>query len=131
MTKGSLSQLSWLKVEIDDLTHRIRRIESALSGRVSRIDGMPWLGGQKDLVGDLVPELADLKVKLEKSRERAMTECLNLQDFIAEIDDSQIRQIFTLRYLDSLSWHQVAWKLGGNTADSVRMVHNRYLARLP
>jgi len=131
MTKERLSQLSWLKLEIGELTNRIRRIESALSGRASRIDGMSWLGGAKDLAGDLIPQLCDLKDQLTESRSTAMDEYAELQSFIADIDDSQVRLIFTLRYIDDLSWHQVAWRLGGNTSDSVRMTHNRYLAKLP
>ena len=130
MTKERLTQLAWLKLEIEELTSRVRRIESALSGRACRIDGMSWLGGAKDFVGDLAPELCDLKDQLVETRSAAMAEYAELQAFIAEIDDSQVRLIFTLRYMDGLSWHQVAWRLGGNTSDSVRMAHNRYLARL-
>ena len=130
MTKERLSQLSWLKLEIEELSTRAHKIESALSGRTSRIDSMPWLGGTKDLVGDLLPELTDLADKLQNCRKRALDEFTTLQAFISQIDDSQVRLIFTMRYLDSYSWHQVAWRLGGNTADSVRMIHNRYLARL-
>jgi len=130
MTKENLSQLCWLKLEIEELSTRIHKIEQALSGRTSRIDSMPWLGSAKDFIGDLTPELCDLKDKLQKNRLRAMAEFSKLQAFIETIDDSQVRLIFTMRYLDGKSWHQVAWRLGGNTADSVRMVHNRYLARL-
>jgi len=130
MTKERLSQLIWLKLEIEELSNRVRKIENALSGRTSRIDSMPWLGGSKDIVGDLIPELGALTDKLLQSRKRAVEEFAVLQTFINEIDDSQVRLIFTMRYLDGYSWHQVAWRLGGNTADSVRMVHNRYLARL-
>jgi len=130
MTKERLSQLIWLKLEIEELSNRVRKIENALSGRTSRIDSMPWLGGPKDIVGDLIPELGALTDKLLQSRKRAMEEFAVLQTFIDQIDDSQVRLIFTMRYLDGYSWHQVAWRLGGNTADSVRMVHNRYLARL-
>lgn len=130
MTKERLSQLSWLKLEIEELSTRARKIESALSGRTSRIDSMPWLGGTKDIVGDLMPELSSLMDKLLHCRKRAMDEFTILQTFINQIDDSQVRLIFTMRYLDGYSWHKVAWRLGGNTADSVRMVHNRYLARL-
>jgi len=130
MTKEKLSQLSWLKLEIQELSTRIRKIEHALSGKASRVDGMRWAGKVSNPIGDLVPELTTLKEQLVQSRERAMSECSELQDFINTIDDSQARLIFTLRYQDSLSWHQVAWRLGGNTADSVRMTHNRYLAKL-
>ena len=130
MKKERLNQLGWLKLEIEELTNRIRRIESALSGRTSRIDGMSWLGAAKDFVGDLAPQLCDLKDQLTESKSIALAECTELQTFIATIDDSQIRLIFTLRYIDGLSWHQVAWRLGGNTSDSVRMTHNRYLSRL-
>ena len=131
MTKERLSQLAWLKLEIEELANRIRRIESALSGRANRIDGMSWLGGARDFVGDLAPQLCDLKDQLTGIRSTAMSEYAELQAFIAKIDDSQVRLIFTLRYVDGLSWHQVAWRLGGNTSDSVRMAHNRYLAKLP
>ena len=130
MTKERLNQLGWLKLEIEELTNRIRRIDSALSGRASRIDGMSWLGGVKDFVGDLAPQLCDLKDQLIESKRAALAECQELQTFIAGIDDSQVRLIFTLRYADDLSWHQVAWRLGGNTSDSARMAHNRYLSRL-
>jgi len=130
MTKERLSQLSWLKLEIEELSTRARKIEGALSGRTSRIDSMPWLGGSKDIVGDLMPELSGLMDKLLHCRKRAMDEFADLHAFISQIDDSQVRLIFTMRYLDNYSWHQVAWRLGGNTADSVRMIHNRYLARL-
>ena len=130
MTKERLNQLGWLKLEIEELTNRIRRIDSALSGRASRIDGMSWLGGAKDFVGDLASQLCDLKDQLIESKRTALEECQELQTFIAGIDDSQVRLIFTLRYIDGYSWHQVAWRLGGNTSDSARMTHNRYLSRL-
>jgi len=131
MTKEQLGQFSWLKLEMQELTGRIRKIEHVLSGKASRIDGMRWLGPGGDLLGDLVPQLADLKDQLAQSRAQAMAEWSGLQTFIDTIEDSQTRLIFTLRYQDNLSWHQVAWRLGGNTADSVRMIHNRYLAKLP
>jgi len=130
MTKERLSQLGWLKLEIEDLTLRIRRIESVLSGRASRIDGMSWLGSQCDFVGDLVPELADLRDQFVTRRNAAMDECSELESFIASMEDSQLRLIFRLRYIDGYNWPQVAWRLGGNTADSARMIHNRYLAKL-
>lgn len=131
MTKEQLCQLGWLKTEIEDLSYRIRRIENALAGKTLRIDGMSWLGNSRHFSEELAPQLCDLKEKLEEKKRIAVAEYMKIQAFIADIEESYIRLIFTMRYLDGLSWHQVAWRIGGNTADSVRMMHNRYLARLP
>ena len=38
------------------------------------------------------------------------------------------RRIFELRYIDGCNWVQVARRIGGgNTAESVRKRHNRYI----
>lgn len=51
-----------------------------------------------------------------------------LRGYIAKIDDALTRRIFELRYIDGCSWVQVARHIGGgNTAESVRKRHNRYM----
>lgn len=51
-----------------------------------------------------------------------------LRGYIARIDDALTRRIFELRYIDGCSWVQVARRIGGgNTAESVRKRHNRYI----
>lgn len=53
-----------------------------------------------------------------------------LAAYLDGVDDRQMRQILTLRYLDGLTWWEVADRIGGgNTADGVRMAHVRYLQR--
>ena len=48
--------------------------------------------------------------------------------YVENIDDSLIRQIIILRHVNGLTWEQVAASIGGNnTADSVRMMHDRFL----
>ena len=55
----------------------------------------------------------------------------DIEEYIDDIGDSLTRRIFEHRYLKGKampSWQSVAFKIGGgNTSDSVRMVHNRYL----
>ena len=43
-------------------------------------------------------------------------------------DDSYLRRIFKLKFIDGLSWAQLARRLGGTTADSARMIVKRYLS---
>ena len=51
-----------------------------------------------------------------------------IEEYINTIDDSLTRQILSLRYVNGLTWEQVAASIGGgNTADSVRKVAERFL----
>lgn len=52
------------------------------------------------------------------------------EERIENIKDSRMRRILTMRYIDGLSWVQVAHRLGGNaTADSCRMACDRFLEK--
>lgn len=49
---------------------------------------------------------------------------------IYAVKDSQVRLILLLRYVDGMSWRNIAARVGGgNTSDSVRMMHNRFLSK--
>lgn len=68
------------------------------------------------------------KQLLESIRAKRQQEKQKLLEFIQTIPDSQTRQIFTYRFVDTLTWGQVARKIGGgNTSDSVRKKVIRYI----
>ena len=61
-----------------------------------------------------------------------MKQCIyernRLERYIADIPDSLTRQIFALRFINGMSWVQVAMHVGGNnTPGSVKMICYRYL----
>ncbi len=98
-------------------------------GGSSRITGMPY-GETADRISWYGSEIADLRTLIDEKLRSCMDELYRLTRFIEDIPDSQIRQIFTLRYVEGLSWGQVANQIGGgNTEDGVRMTHNRYLIK--
>lgn len=127
MTREQLQQLYWLKVEIRELSMKIEQLESVIQGGVSKLHGIPRIPGLSDRLGGLMPEVVALKDILEEKLKLALDELARLETFIGQINDAYIRLIFTYRYIKCLSWVQVAHKLGGSTADSARMMHNRYL----
>lgn len=50
---------------------------------------------------------------------------------INQIDNSRMRRLITLRYIEGLSWVQVARKMGKHhTADGCRMAVERFLAKI-
>ena len=84
-------------------------------------------GGQKC---DLKDELIDLMELLALRQLQCAKEQKRLEEYIASIPDSLTRQIFALRFVNGLSWRQVAFHVGGgNTEESVKKVVYRYLEK--
>ena len=105
-----LSQLRDMKREVDELSQRIGRLEMESQGRV------------------VAPGLERARTLMEQRRWACMEELGALYAFIDGIPDSRLRRIFSFRYIDGLSWLQVAFKIGEHDEQYPRRLHNRYLA---
>ena len=129
MTKRELSQLYWLNREIEMDMTRLKELEEMASAPMAvNMDGMPHGSGPGDALARVVAEIVDLKAIIAAKQQQCIHERSRLERYIADIPDSLTRQIFTLRFINGLSWNQVAQHIGGgNTQDSVRMTCDRYL----
>lgn len=128
MTKKELSQLRHLNREIERDQRRLEELMAFAQGKAVTITGMPRGGGISDTVGQCAAEIADLKRSIEIKIQRSWRQLVKLQAFINGVEDCQLQEILTLRYINGLSWNQVAFSIGGgNTADSVRKMHERFL----
>jgi len=129
MTKKELSQLYYLNREIEREKRRLRELEEASTRVTARVSGLPFgASGGNNSPTALGADIADAKAIIEAKTKASIAEYNRLVRYINSIDDSFIRQILMLRYVDCLSWNAIAQEIGGNTADSVRMAHNRFLA---
>lgn len=130
MTKQELSQLYYLNREIEQLKNRIVELECAATSSTSRITGLPHATGISDKVSKYAAEIADLKELLDLNLKKCFYELNRLNRYIESIEDSQIRMIMTLRYVNGLSWRQIAFGIGGgNTEDGVKKLAYRYLKK--
>ena len=123
MTKKELSQLYNLNREIELETKRLKEFEQ----ESNNISGLPHI----DILANasIAAQIEDCKTIIDAKQRAAVAEYNRLMRYIASIDDSLTRQIISLRYVNGFNWTQVAMHIGGgNTADSVRMVHNRFLS---
>ena len=132
MTKKELSQLYWLNREIEMDMNRLKELEEMASSPKSiNMDGMPHGSGSGsgDALARLVADIVDLKAIIAAKQQQCIYERNRLERYIADIPDSLTRQIFTLRFINGLSWYLVAAHIGGgNSEDSVRKTCDRYLA---
>jgi hypothetical protein len=125
MTPKDLSQLYWLNKEIRTEQLRLAELEAA-ADPFAGITGLPKGAGLSDQSAAV--QIDHVRRLLRDRLNRSVAEYRRLNQYIAGVDDSMMRQILTLRYIHGLSWVQVAHRIGGgNTEDSVRMAHNRYL----
>ena len=130
MTKKELSQLYYLNREIEEIQRRISELEGLATGCTSRITGMPMVRETNDKVGKYVAELADLKCLLDLNLKKCFYELNRMNRFINSIEDSQMRMILSLRYINGLPWEQVAASISYDlSGDAVRKAHDRFLQK--
>lgn len=90
-----------------------------------KIEGFPYpeYSRKKSLLYARKATLANLELEL--------LETLNqVEEFIASVDDSRMRRIIMLRFIDNLSWNKVANHIGGgNTEDSVKKSFYRFMEK--
>lgn len=54
---------------------------------------------------------------------------MQIQYFIANIEDSRTRLVFELRYIEGKSWVYISKQLGSSNESYARKSHDRYIAR--
>lgn len=130
MTKQELSQLYYLNREIEHLKDRITELECIATSSTSRITGMPHATDISDKVGKYAAEIADLKELLDLNLKKCFYELNRLNRYIESIEDSEIRMILSLRYINGLSWQQVAASISPYASgESVRKAQERFLSK--
>ena len=87
------------------------------------IEGFPYesYSRQKTLLRVRRQQLIDRDEKLAELETQ-------VEKFLNDVTDSRIRQMISYRYIEDMSWVQIAHRMGGNnTADGCRMAVERFL----
>lgn len=129
LTLKELSQLYYLNLEIEKQKQHLEKIETDAFHTTSELTGMPTGTNINDKVGMCAAEIADLKKLISENMHKQWKEKIRLEKYIQEIDDSMIRQIMRHRFIECLSWEQVAEKIKGVTSYSVKKQCYRYLKK--
>lgn len=132
-----------LEEEIPKIEERIRAIENGemVKDKVRggeggnqnfNIEGVPTVEYERKRTALLSKKLllGNRKSTLELLEFDLLEKTNEVEEFIASIEDSRIRRIINLRFIENFSWNKVADKIGGgNTEDSVRMMFNRFMEK--
>ena len=126
MTIKQLEQIYYLTKEKQMWEDRLRELPDITAVRYDSI------GVSNSGVSSPVQQIVEQREKIREIISAKLVEISFVEreilEYICSIDDSIMRQIMTHRHIELKSWLQVANIIGGNnTADSVRMMHDRYL----
>lgn len=140
VSKNILSQYADLKREQEEVGQKIKKLEKEISrmedqGAISEVITGGYGGTERFSVSGVPSKEYSRKKTLLYARkatlaslEWELSEMINeVEEFIASIDDSRMRRIIDLRYVQGLSWDQVGYRVGNLTKDSVRMAFERFI----
>ena len=117
MTLKELSQLYYLKREIEDDQKRLAELKAQIPGYAGFAQsGMPSGNIKESQVERYAAEIADTEAIIAAKILQCTYERNRLERYISGIPDSLTRQIFTLRFVECLRWDQVSAKIGGNNS---------------
>lgn len=127
MTKKDLSQLYWLNREIAEEKRKLRELEAAATSGTATITGLPHVSGAHDRLGDMAILIAGQRDLIDLKVRQSVIEYNRLNRYIAGVEDAQMRMILSLRYVNGLSWQQVAFAIGETDEQYPRRKHNKFL----
>ena len=127
MNREDLKGIYYANKEIERLKRRVEELEAAVMNMTAKNDGMPKSGGK---TAYLIEDLIDTKELLRLKIQSLMINKDMAERYIASIPDPLVRLVLAHRYIDNLSWYQVACHIGGdNTEESVRQIASRFFRK--
>lgn len=143
MDKNILEQYTNLQKEERDLISRIQSLDARILNMevntivadtvtrgkhnkkplgTVRIEGFPSLDYQRKK-----GQLKRLKERLVVKDAELLDKLTEVEEYIESVEDSRIRQIMRYRFLDDMSWRQIAKAMYPETEESARKAMQRYL----
>ena len=135
--KKLLTQYTDLQAEIKDLEKRIKKLENfkvehdKVTGSNSEFPYQPRSFTIEGYNIQDVDRLNETKALLIMRKCQCEDLKLEIEKFISDIPDSRTRRVFQYRYVDGLSWLQIARRIGKYDESYPRkVIHDKYLEGL-
>ena len=128
MTFAELSKLYRIKCRAEECERRLADLHLQRKCQSPLFDGMPKNKSTSSRVEKLALEIVEVESALLDLRCRYFEERARLERYISAIPDSRLRLIFTARFVEGLTWEDVARYVGGSTTEyGARQLCYRYL----
>lgn len=136
MTKEELLSLKNIKAEIEMLENQLNHIEPEFV--IDSVKGSsahyPYTQHTVKIEGidsiEYDNKVKRIRLRLSKKHKELLDEKDKLTEYICGIGDSEIRQIFMYRYIDCLTWPEIAKKMNYGSS-TIRLKHDTFIKKIP
>lgn len=128
MTLQDLSKYYETRKRLLLCNETLQSLRAAAEHITPALTGMPRNCITADNVSKYAIQIADLEKEILEGSVQATREKKEAQRFIDKIEDGYVRTVFSLRFIECLSWSEIAVVIGGNnTENSVKKICYRFL----
>lgn len=128
MTLQEISRYYELRKRLTKHNESLEAMRTAAENITSRLDGAPRSPAHGDRVAHYGGMIAQLEIDIERDNEELREAKQEALEYIRKIEDSYLQTIFLLRFIECMSWREIAISTGKEkAADSIRMACYRYL----
>lgn len=92
------------KKEIKEQQRWLKELKTLATSCIAKITGFPNGNGVSDKIANYATKIADLKSLLDLNLKKCFYELNHINRFISSAQDSKMRMILMLRYIQNLSW---------------------------
>lgn len=126
MTEKDMGQMYYLNKEIERLNEELNWMECKSMMKSPILTGMPFGGGVSDKTADYAVRIEEIKNLIDISVKKLLYTRAEIERFLQEIEDPELRLIIRLRSINHLGWQEIGEELGmdrrphrGSTRNSV------------
>lgn len=129
MTKEKLEQYRNLCKEIKELKQEINSIRRDTTTKDSVTGSSPHYPytAHQIVIEGVDQEHRPIIEALQKQLQQANNQRIEIEEYIADIADSQIRRAIRLKYIHGYSWQRIATELGYQDEGTMRKKLDKYL----
>ena len=132
MTRQDLEKHLKMRRQLMECRDILQNLKRSVGPGTQALTGMPHAPGVKDKVGDLATEITYMERRVAALQAKVDDLAVEVRNFIAGVQDDQMKIILSLRYIRGLTWIEVALVLGGrNTGSGVRSAVWRFFSDEP
>lgn len=107
MTEKELNQIYFLNQELERLEEELSAMENKSLVKNPLLSGMPYGRGFSNKTADYAIQVNEIKRLIGITVDRILKTRAEMEKFLQEIEDSELRMILRLRSVQHLGWQEI------------------------